>query len=110
MHLDIIDVPAIAEISEIALDQGMLNREAAVIRFEVAFGYISLMGGSVWQHVVPRAVLGWPREGDGFVPCLASSKVSVDIDNYSPVVEQRVLHDVTNRKTCTRHPYHRFRG
>jgi hypothetical protein len=34
--------------------------------------------------------------------------VRIDIDDYTSVIEQFVLHHVTNRKTGTRHPYHRF--
>ena len=74
----------------------MLNGEATVIWFEVSFGYIRLMLGSVWQYVIRRTVLGWPRTGHGFVPCLGSSTVRIDIDDYTAVIEQVVLHHVTN--------------
>ncbi len=74
----------------------MLNGEAAVIRFEVLFSYIRLVLGSVWQYVIPRTVLGWPRTGHGFVPCLGSLKVHIDIDDYASVIEQLVLHHVPN--------------
>ena len=74
----------------------MLNGEATVIWFEVSFGYIRLMLSSVWQYVIPRTVLGWPRMGHGFVPCLGSSKVRIDTDDYTSVIEQFVLHHVTN--------------
>ncbi len=96
MELNIIDVPPVAEISEVALHQGIVNGEATVIWFEVSFGYIRLMLGSVWQYVIPRTVLGWPRTGHGFVPCLGSSKVRIDIDDDTSVIEQFVLHHVTN--------------
>ncbi len=74
----------------------MLNGEATVIWFEVSFGYIRLMLGSVWQYVIPRMVLGWPRTGYGFVPCLGSSKLRIDINDHTSVIEQFVLHHVTN--------------
>ena len=74
----------------------MLNGEATVIWFEVSFGYIRLMLGSVWQYVIPRMVFGWPRTGHGFVPCFGSSKVHIDIDDYTSVFEQFVSHHVTN--------------
>ena len=74
----------------------MLNGEATVIWFEVSFGYIRLMLGSVWQYLVPRTVLGWFRTGHDFVPFLGSLKARIDIDNYTSVVEQFVLHHVTN--------------
>ena len=90
------DIPAVDEISEVVPNQGMLNREPTGIWLEVLFGYISLMLGSVWQHVIPRTVLGWPRTSHGFVPCLGSSKVGIDIDDYTPIIEQLVLHHVTN--------------
>ncbi len=96
MHLNIVDVPPVAEISEVAINQGMLDGEPTVIWFEVSLGYIRLMLGSVWQYVIPRTVLGWPRTGHGFVPCLASSKVRIDIDDYTSVIEQCVLHYVTD--------------
>ena len=84
----------------------MLNGEATVIWFEVSFGHIGLMLGPVWQYVVPRTVFGRPRTGHGFVPCLGSSKVRVNIDDYTSVIEQFVLHHVTHRKAGTRHSYH----
>jgi len=74
----------------------MLNGEATVIGPEVSFGYIGLMLGPVWQYVIPRTVLGWPRTGHGFVPCLGSSKVRIDIDDHTSVIEPCVLHHVTN--------------
>lgn len=48
MDLNVTDVPPIGEISEEALNQGMLNGEATVICFEISLGYIRLMLGSVW--------------------------------------------------------------
>ena len=48
VRLSVIYVPPIAEICEVALNQGMLNGEATVIWFEVSFSHISLMQGSVW--------------------------------------------------------------
>ena len=96
MHLSITDVPSVAEISEVAVNQGMLDGEPTAIWFEVLLGYIRLMLGSVWQYVIPRTVLGWPRAGHGFVPSLGSSKVHIDIDDYASVIEQLVLHHVTN--------------
>ncbi len=74
----------------------MLNGEATVIWFEVSFGYIRLMLGSVWQHVIPRTMLRWSRTGHGFVRFFGSSKVRIDIDDYTSVFEQFVLHHVTN--------------
>ena len=74
----------------------MFNGEATVIWFEVAFGYIRLMLGFVWQYVIPRTVLGWPRTGHGVVPCLGPLKVRIDIDDDTAVAEQFVLHHVTN--------------
>ena len=74
----------------------MLNGKATVIWFEVLFSYVRLVLGSVWQYVIPRTVLGWPRTGHGFVPCLGSFKVRVDIDDYTSVIEQFVLHHVPN--------------
>jgi len=74
----------------------MLNGEATVIWVEVSFGYIRLMLGSVWQYLIPRTVPGWSRTGNDFVPFLGSLKVRIDIDDYTSVVEQFVLHHVTN--------------
>ena len=74
----------------------MLNGKATVIWFEVSFGYIRLVLGSVWQYVIPRTVFRWPRTGHGFVPRLGSSKLRIHIDDYAPVIEQFVLHHVTN--------------
>ena len=74
----------------------MLNGEAAVIWFEVLLGHIRLMLGSVWQDVIPRTVLGWSRTGYGFVPFVGSPKVRIDIDDYTSVIEQFVLHHVTD--------------
>ncbi len=96
MDLNILNVAPIREIGEVALHQGMLNGEAAVIWFEVSFGYIRFMLGSVWQYVIPGTVPGWPRAGHGVVPCLGSSKVGIDIDDYTSVVEQFVVHQVTS--------------
>ena len=96
MDLDVLTVPPVAEISEVALHQGMLNGKASVIWFEVLFGYIGLVLGSVWQYVIPRTVLGWPRTGHGFVPFLGSSEVRIDIDDYTSVMEQFVLHHVAD--------------
>ncbi len=67
-----------------------------MIGFEVSFGYIRLMLGSVWQYVIPRTVLGWSRTGHGFVPFLGSLKVRIDIDDHTSVIEQFVLHHVTD--------------
>ena len=67
-----------------------------MIWFEVSFGYIRLMLGSVWQYVIPRTVLGRSRTGHSCVPFLGSSKVRIDIDDYTSVIEQFVLHHVTN--------------
>ena len=74
----------------------MLYGEATVIWFEVLFSYIRLVLGSVWQYVIPRTVLGRPRTGHGFVPCLGSLKVHIDIDDYTSIIEQSVLHYVPN--------------
>ncbi len=74
----------------------MLNGEATVIWFEVSFGYIRLILGSVWQYPIPRTVLGWSRTGHGFVPFLGSSKVRIDLDDYTSVIKQFVLHHVTD--------------
>jgi len=54
------------------------------------------MLGSVWQYLIPRAVLGWSRTGHAFVPFLGSLKVGIDIGDYTSVVEQFVLHHVTD--------------
>ena len=96
VDLNIPDVPSVFEISEVALHQGILNGEATVIWLEVSFGYIGLMLGSVGQYVVPRTVPGWPRTGHGFVPFLGSLKVRIDIDDHTSVIEQFVLHHVTD--------------
>ncbi len=79
-----------------------------MVWFEVAFGYIGLMLGSVWQYVIPRTVLGWSRTGHGFVPFLGASKVRIGIDDYTSVIEQFVFNHVTDRKTGARHSYHWF--
>ena len=73
-----------------------MNGETTVISFEVSFGYIRLMLGSVWQYLIPRTVLGWSRTGHGFVPFLGSLKVRIDIDDHTSVIEQFVLHHVTD--------------
>ena len=96
MDLNIPDVPSVFEISEIALHQGILNGEATVIWLEVSFGYIGLMLGSVWQYVIPRTVPGWLRTGHGFVPFLGSLKVRIDVHDHASVIEQFVLHHVTD--------------
>jgi len=96
VDLNILDVPPAPEISEVVLHKGMLNGKATVIWFEVSFGYIGLILGPVWQYVIPRTVFGWPRTGHGIVPGIASPKVRIDIDDYTSVIEQVVLHDVTN--------------
>ena len=106
MDLYILDVPPLAEISEVVLHHGMLNGEATVIRLEVLLGHVRLMLGSVWQYVIPGTVLGWSGPGHGFVPVLGSLKVRVDVNDYTSVVEQSVVHHVTDRKTGTRHSYH----
>ena len=67
-----------------------------MISFEVSFGHIRLMLGCVWEYVIPRTVLGWSRTGHGFVPFFGSSKVRIDIDDYTSVTEPFVLHHVTN--------------
>ena len=96
MDLNIIDVAPVAEISEVALNQGMFNGEATVIWLEVAFGHIRLMLVFVWQYMIPRTVPGWPRTGHGVVPSLGPLKVRIDIDDYTSVTEQFVLHHVAN--------------
>ena len=96
VDLDINDVPAVAEISEVVFHEGVLNGKTTVIWSEISFGYVRLMLGSVWQYVIPRTVLGWPRTGHGIVPRIASPKVRIDIDDYTSVIEQVVLHDVTD--------------
>ena len=96
MDLNILDVPPAPEISEVVLHKGMLNGKATVIWFEVSFGYIRLMLGSVWQYVIPRTVFGWPRTGHGIVPCLGPLKVRINIDDDTSVIEQSVLHHVTD--------------
>ena len=108
MDLYILDVPTVAEIGEVALHQGVSNWKATVIWLEVALGHIRLMFGSVRQDMIPGTVLGWPRTGYGFVPVLGSLKMRVDIDDYASVIEQSVLHHVTDSKMGTRHPDHRF--
>ena len=106
MDLYILDVPPLAESSEVVLHHGMLNGEATVIRLEVLLGHVRLMLGSVWQYVIPGTVLGWSGPGHGFAPVLGSLKVRVDVNDYTSVVEQSVVHHVTDRKTGTRHSYH----
>ena len=96
MNLDVVVVPPVAEMGEMALDPGMLDGEATVIRLQVAFGHVSLMLGSVWQDVIPRTVLGRPRTGHGFVPFLSTSKVRVDVDDHTAIGEQFVLNHITN--------------
>jgi hypothetical protein len=41
-------------------------------------------------------MLGWFRTGHGFVPFLGSSEVHIDIDDYTSVLEQLVLHHVAD--------------
>ena len=106
MDLNIIDVPPVAEISEVVFHEGVLNGKTTVIWSEISFGYVRLMLGSVWQYVIPGTVLGWPRTGHGFVPFLGSLKVCIDIDDHTSVIEQSVLHHVTDRKAGTRDFYH----
>lgn len=74
----------------------MSNGQATLIWFEVLFSYVCLMRNTVWQYVIPRTVLGWSRTGHDFVPFLGSLKVRIDIDDYTSVVEQFVLHHVTD--------------
>ena len=74
----------------------MLNGEATVIWLEVSFRYIRLMFSPVWQYVIPRTVLGWSGTGHVLVPFPGALKVHIDIDDYTPVIEQFVLHHVTN--------------
>ena len=104
--LTVFDVLPVAEVREVALNQRMLDGEAAQIRFEVSLGHIGLMFGSVWQHVIPRTVLGRPRTCHGLVPCLTSLKVSIDFDDHAAIVELVVVHHVANRKPWVRHSYH----
>ena len=96
MNLNVVVVPAVAEMGEIALDPGMLNGEATVIRLQVAFSHVRLMLSSVWQDVIPRTVLGRPRTGHGFVPFLRTAKVRVDVDDHTSIVEQFVLNHITD--------------
>ena len=96
MDLYVLHVPPLAEISEVALQQGMLNGEATVIAFEVSLCHIRLMLGSVWQYLIPRTVFGRSRTGHGLVPFLGSLKVWIDIDDHTSVIEQFVLHHVTD--------------
>jgi len=87
MDLYILDVPPLAEISEVVLHHGMLNGEATVILLEVLLGHVRLMLGSVWQYVIPGTVLGWSGPGNGFVPVLGALKVRVDVDDHASIVE-----------------------
>ena len=94
--LDILGVPTASEISEVALYQRMFNRKATLIWFQILFSYIRLMLGTMWQHLIPRTVLGWSRTSHHFIPFIGSLKVRIDMDNYASVVEQLVAHDVTD--------------
>jgi len=96
VELSITHVPPLAELSEIPLDQGVLDWEAAWIWFEVPLRHIRLMLGSMWQYVIPRAVFGRPRPGHGFIPLLGAPEVRIDFDDHAPVVEQVVLYHIAN--------------
>ena len=89
-------VPPLAELSEIPLDQGVVDRETAWIWFEVSLRHIRLMLGSMWQDVIPRAVLGRPRPSHGFIPVLGAPEVRIDFDDHTPVIEQAVLYHIAN--------------
>lgn len=104
----IADVPTIDEVHEVTVDEVMLNRQAAVVWFEVALGYVRLMLGLVRQHVIPRTVLRWPRTSNGFVPLLGSLKVRIDIDDHTSVLEQLMPYHVSNRETGIWHHDHGF--
>jgi len=70
----------------------MPNGQAAAIWFEVALRHIRLMLGFMREHVIPGKVLGWPRTGHRLIPLLGSTKVHIYTDDHTSVIEQLVLH------------------
>ena len=82
----------------------MLNGEATVIRFEISFGHIGLMLGPVWQ-ALPDTKDGVWVAADGVWVAADGPRLrtmprfpesACRHDDYTSVVEESVLHHVTD--------------
>ncbi len=79
----------------------MFNRVAAVIGLEVPVGNICLMCASVWQDVIPGAVLRGFGTRNGFVPFVGPCELGVNADHDTPVVESFVFDHIANPEADT---------
>ena len=81
-------------------DQGVGNRVTAVVGFEVAFGHVGRVFGTLDEHVIPGHLFRRPRSRHLFIPFVGSPKSCIDIENDATVVEFFVMDDLTYEKFC----------
>lgn len=77
----------------------MADRFCARIGLQISFGDIRTMRGIVNEHVIPRPVFRRSRPRDILVPLIREHELRVNIDDDTTIVEQLVMHQVTDRES-----------
>lgn len=86
--------------SEYFFDQRVIHGFAGFIRFQISLGHISRMFRTVHKHVIPGLILGRAGFGHEIVPLVAAHEDRVYIEYDTPVLEQAVVHRLTNMEQC----------
>lgn len=90
-------VTTVNESVEKDVDGRVKDRLAGLVCFQMTFGNIG-KGASVYQYLIPWFVLGRAAAGNLLIPFIGALKVSVDIQNYTPVVKFQVVHNLSDGK------------
>ena len=86
-------VPVLERIEEF-VEQRVLDWQPENVILEITLRDVGLVEPSAHEHAVPRRVFGRPALRHLIVPLVAKRKHLVDIDDYPPVVEEFVMHEL----------------
>ena len=79
----------------------MIDWLTGEIRRQVAFGHMGRVHAFMDEDVVPGLVSRRPGPGHGLVPLVAALECGIDIKDDAPIIEELVVHQLTDAKTGT---------
>lgn len=77
----------------------MPDRLAGFVGLQVALGHVGHVLGTIDEYPIPGFILWRAADSDLLVPRLAAIVFSIDIDDYTAIVELEVVYDLSDSKT-----------
>ena len=91
------DISAVPELTKKGLQQGVFNRQAEFVWFQVTLRHVGHMLGAIYEDVVPGLVFGRTAFRDLFVPGFGTLKSRINIDDNASVVKKYVVNQLAYR-------------